>query len=170
MEVVRCKPVALAGDHSWRGIRSMKYALLVLMVLLELVWFACGGGASSDTRRNPPGSPRSSLTATPSSGLPPCQTATATNCDASNLKLSAGTHASPACSGKGTAMIGASPIDLSEIAYIQPMGLMIGGHVTQIDHGYFYIKGTFETPPRQAAVRSPLGGVITSVTRTARHG
>ncbi len=67
-------------------------------------------------------------------------------------------------------MIGASPIDLNEIAYIQPMGLLIGGHVTPIDHGYFYIKGTFETPPRQAAVQSPLAGVITSVTRTARHG
>ncbi len=50
------------------------------------------------------------------------------------------------------------------------MGLMIGGHVTPIDHGYFYIKGTFETPSRQAAVRSPLAGVITSVTRTARQG
>jgi hypothetical protein len=67
-------------------------------------------------------------------------------------------------------MIGASPIDLPEIAYIQPMGLMIGGHVTPIDHGYFYIKGVFETPSRQAAVRSPLGGVVTSVTRTARQG
>ncbi len=67
-------------------------------------------------------------------------------------------------------MMGASPIDLNEILYIQPMGLMIGGHVTPIDHGYFYIRGAFETPPRQAAVRSPLAGVITSVTRTARQG
>jgi hypothetical protein len=67
-------------------------------------------------------------------------------------------------------MIGASPIDLNEILYIQPMGLMIGGHVTPIDHGYFYIKGAFEEPSRQAAVRSPLGGVVTSVTRTSRQG
>ena len=50
------------------------------------------------------------------------------------------------------------------------MGLMIGGHVTPIDHGYFYIKGVFETPTRQAAVRSPLAGVVTSVTRSARQG
>src|SRR5713101_4298040 len=148
----------------------MKYAPLALIVLLGLASFACGGGESSETQQSSPASPGSSLTATPSSGLPPCQTATATNCDASNLQQSAGTHGSPACTGKGTAMIGASPIDLNEIAYIQPMGLMIGGHVTPIDHGYFYIKGTFATPPRQAAVRSPLAGVITSVTRTARHG
>jgi hypothetical protein len=67
-------------------------------------------------------------------------------------------------------MIGASPIDLDEIAFTEPMGLMIGGHVTPIDHGYFYIKGAMENPPRQAAVKSPLDGVITSVTRTARRG
>jgi hypothetical protein len=67
-------------------------------------------------------------------------------------------------------MIGASPIDLDEILYIQPMGLMTGGHVTPIDHGYFYVRGAFAQPPRQAAVKSPLAGVITSVTRTARQG
>jgi hypothetical protein len=67
-------------------------------------------------------------------------------------------------------MITASPIDLDQLLYIQPMGLMIGGHVTPIDHGYFYIKGALEQPPRQAAVKSPLDGVITSVTRTVRQG
>jgi len=37
--------------------------------------------------------------------------------------------------GQRTALLGASPIDLDQIAFIQPMGLMIGGHVTPIDHG-----------------------------------
>jgi hypothetical protein len=67
-------------------------------------------------------------------------------------------------------MIGASPIDLDDILYIQPMGLMVGGHVTPIDHGYFYIKGAFEQPPKLAEVKSPLAGVITSVTRSSRQG
>jgi hypothetical protein len=67
-------------------------------------------------------------------------------------------------------MIGASPIDLNDILYIQPMGLMIGGHVTPIDHGYFYIKGAFAQPTRLAEVKSPLAGVVTSVTRTSRQG
>lgn len=109
-------------------------------------------------------------TSAPASGLPPCPSATATNCDRTRLEQSVGTHGSAACTGKGTATIGASPIDLNEIAYIQPMGLMIGGHVTPIDHGYFYIKGAMETPPRQAAVKAPLAGIITSVTRTVRQG
>ena len=85
-------------------------------------------------------------------GLPTCQTATATNCDGGDLQESAGTNGSPGCVGHDSAMIEASPIDLDDLLYIQPMGLMIGGHVTPIDHGYFYIKGAFETPPRQAAV------------------
>src|SRR5438309_131358 len=149
----------------------MKCTLLVLIALWALASFACGGGASSSTEQTSTATPTSSsLDGTASPGLPPCQSATATNCDPSNLQESAGTHGSPGCTGKGPAMMGASPIDLSEILYIQPMGLMIGGHVTPIDHGYFYIRGAFEEPSRQAAVRSPLGGVITSVTRTARQG
>jgi hypothetical protein len=67
-------------------------------------------------------------------------------------------------------MISASPIALSDILYIQPMGLMIGGHVTPIDHGYFYIKGAMAKPSQPAAVYAPLDGTVTSVTRTARSG
>jgi len=32
------------------------------------------------------------------------------------------------------------------------MGLMTGGHVTPIDHGYFYVKGAQASPPTQAAL------------------
>ncbi len=96
----------------------------------------------------------------------PCPSATATGCDKRGLQQSF----KPGCTGTGTAMIGASPIDLDELLYIQPMGLMIGGHVTPIDHGYFYIKGAMEKPARQAKVYSPFSGIITSVTRTARSG
>ena len=123
------------------------------------------GAGNPPTSAQEPPSPSS-----PSSGLAACQTATATNCDRSSLQASAGARGSSACTGKGTAMMGASPIDLDDIAFIEPMGLMIGGHVTPIDHGYFYIRGAREQPPRQAAVKSPLHGVVTSVTRTVRHG
>src|ERR1700674_1607275 len=108
----------------------MKCALLVLIVLWALASFACGNGASSSTDQTSTATPAPlSLEGTPSSGLPPCQSSTATNCDPSNLRQAAGTHGSPGCTGNSTAMIGASPIDLNEILYVQPMGLMIGGHV-----------------------------------------
>ena len=49
------------------------------------------------------------------------------------------------------------------------MGLMIGGHVTPIDHGYFYTTGAAATPPRQTAVYAPMDGNVSSVTRTVRQ-
>ncbi len=101
--------------------------------------------------------------------LQPCPSVTATGCDKSSLQQISNNNTS-GCKGFGTALISASPIDLNEILYIQPMGLMIGGHVTPIDHGYFYIKGAMEKPARQAKVYAPFSGVITSVTRTARSG
>jgi hypothetical protein len=149
----------------------MKYALLALTLLWALASLACGGGAASyisqtaTTTASPaPATPAGS----PQVTLPPCQSATATNCDPSNLQ-GAGTRGSAVCTGSGTAMIGASPIDLNDLLYIQPMGLMIGGHVTPIDHGYFYIKGAFDNPPQVAAVKSPIAGTISSVTRTVRQ-
>ena len=66
-------------------------------------------------------------------------------------------------------MITASPIAVEDLAYLQPMGLMIGGHVTPIDHGYFYIKGATASPPREAPVYAPFDGAISSVTRTVRN-
>src|SRR2546422_10387589 len=90
----------------------------------------------------------------PASSLPACSSATATGCDKS--RLPSGTRGSSGCRGKGPGTITASPIALGDLAYIQPMGLMIGGHVTPIDHGYFYIKGTVAHPPQQAAVYAPL--------------
>jgi hypothetical protein len=144
--------------------------LIAVITLSALASYACGNGGSSDTEQASTGSPASSPGATNSPGLPPCQSATATNCDASNLQQSSGTHGSAGCSGQGVGTISASPIDLNEILYIQPMGLMVGGHVTPIDHGYFYIKGAFEQPSRQTVVKSPFAGVITSVSRTPRQG
>jgi hypothetical protein len=116
--------------------------------------------------------PHQQLQANPSdhssaSGLPACPSATATGCDRSKLPTGRG---SSGCRGKGPGTIAASPIALSDLAYIQPMGLMIGGHVTPIDHGYFYIKGAVAHPPQQAAVYAPLGGNVSVVTRTVRRG
>jgi hypothetical protein len=98
--------------------------------------------------------------------LPPCLSATATGCDMSQIHT--GGNGSSGCRGKGTGTITASPIALEDIAFIQPMGLMAGGHVTPIDHGYFYIKGAVATPPVQAPVYSPMDGNISTVTRSVR--
>lgn len=88
----------------------------------------------------------------------------------STVMATQGASGASDCQGKGRRSITASPIALDDILYIQPMGLMIGGHVTPIDHGYFYIKGAQADPPTQAAVYAPMRGTISSVTRTVRNG
>ena len=79
-----------------------------------------------------------------------------------------GGNGSGACVGKGTGTITASPIALQDISYIQPMGLMAGGHVTPIDHGYFYVKGAVASPAVADPVFSPMAGNISVVTRSIR--
>jgi hypothetical protein len=50
------------------------------------------------------------------------------------------------------------------------MGLMVGAHVTPIDHGYFYVKGAFANPSVQVPVYSPISGNVSVVSRSVRVG
>lgn len=125
------------------AIRSALAGGIVMALVL-----ACGASGTSTTSRS----------------LPPCQTATATGCDKTRIV----SDQSGACKGSGPARITASPVALADLAYIQPMGLEVGGHVTPIDHGYFYVKGSMANPPTRAAVYAPLAGIVTVVTHTSR--
>jgi hypothetical protein len=129
--------------------------------LLSAVLIGCGSPAVAV--RSPQVSANQQA---PSPSLPPCLSATATGCDKSKIHI--GGNGSSGCHGTGTSTITASPIAVEDIAFIQPMGLMAGGHVTPIDHGYFYVKGAMATPSVQAPVYSPLDGNISTVTRSAR--
>ena len=44
------------------------------------------------------------------------------------------------CSGTGTVQMKNSPMNLSDVSIIDPIGLLAGAHVTPIDHLYFYPK------------------------------
>jgi hypothetical protein len=130
----------------------------VIIGLTAAVLIAGCAGASVATQ------PPSSSSSSP--GLPRCPSITATGCDKSQIQANG--RGSSVCQGKGPGTITASPIALADIAYIQPMGLMIGGHVTPIDHGYFYVKGATANPPQQAPVYAPMDGNISAVSRTVR--
>jgi len=47
---------------------------------------------------------------------------------------------------------------------------MVEGHVTPIDHRYFFIKGAMATPPQPTPDYAPMDGNVSSVTRTVRNG
>ena len=143
------------------GVRS-------LLLLLTAILIGACGPVSSPIRPKPSTTPSGSGLPLPTGrALPPCVTLTATGCDPSAL-LGKG-RGSPGCVGKGPGTITASPIAVEDLLYIQPMGLMAGGHVTPIDHGYFYTKAAMATPPRQTPVYAPMDGNVSTVTRTIRQ-
>lgn len=71
------------------------------------------------------------------------------------------------CTGFGTIPFTSPPMHIEDIMMIQPLGLMIGGHVTPIDHGYYTAKtwkpGTQREPSAFADILAPAAGVVTSV-------
>jgi len=137
-----------------------------LVLLTAIVIGGCGTASVPA-----PSSPSQTISALPTqtgSSLPPCPSITATGCDKNAIQARG--RGSSGCQGKGPGTISASPIALTDLAFIQPMGLMAGGHVTPIDHGYFYTKGAVATPPQQTRVYAPMAGNISSVTRTVRPG
>ena len=69
------------------------------------------------------------------------------------------------CTGKGTVNFTYSPQRLEDNEMIQPNGLMIGGHVTPIDHGYYIGKNwtIIPDPNTYHDVLSPTDGVITDI-------
>ncbi len=72
------------------------------------------------------------------------------------------------CEGKGPVQFGASPFKVEQIEIIQPMGLVVGGHVTPIDHGYIFGKGTPDVLPDTFDIQSPAKGYVIELSRTQR--
>ena len=72
-------------------------------------------------------------------------------------------------------VFGASPLDLENLEYIVPLGLMVGSHVTPIDHQYW-------TPPDSEGfhtaadsdvlyeVKSPADGILTEISKIEGSG
>ncbi len=55
------------------------------------------------------------------------------------------------------------PVDLDKVAFIEPMGSMIGNHVTPIDHQYYPSIDFFENQKIKIDVYSPADGTITEI-------
>ena len=72
------------------------------------------------------------------------------------------------CTGEGAITFTSPPMRIEDIELIEPIGLMIGGHVTPIDHGYYYAKGWLFPSNREDTAKfrdiiAPASGIVTSV-------
>ena len=64
------------------------------------------------------------------------------------------------CEGKGSVTFTSPPMNMEDIAYILPMGLMSGSHVTPVDHFYFH---TSHKNTGRYDVLAPADGYVVSV-------
>ncbi len=87
-----------------------------------------------------------------------CPSETATNCKHVSAGLK---QSSNGCKGSGTVSL-ISPMNLDDIGIIIPMGAVIGGHVTPIDHMYFQ-PTVFQSQPDTYNVYADADGVIESI-------
>ena len=71
------------------------------------------------------------------------------------------------CSGLGTINFTSAPRRLEDIEFIEPMGLMIGNHVTPIDHQYYYPPNWKENVELSDLkdVLAPGDGIIVDIQR-----
>src|SRR6266511_2905694 len=129
------------------------------MLLLVLLFSACASSSSSsasptllpqETNRavaNPTDT-QPAIAQSTAIAMPTCLSSTATGCVQTTPEEIVGhfewSHGT--CHGKGPGRLRASPMNPGDIALIQPMGLMVGGHVTPIDHQY-YLPTNFRSPP-----------------------
>jgi hypothetical protein len=66
------------------------------------------------------------------------------------------------CEGEGSKQLTSGPMRSSEVGIILPYGLMVGGHVTPIDHQYFYGKDQSK-PANSYDVLAPADGKIVAM-------
>lgn len=66
------------------------------------------------------------------------------------------------CEGEGSKKLGSAPMNMSDVGNIQPMGLVAGGHVTPVDHQYYYGKN-LAAAPSTYNVLAPGDGTLVNI-------
>src|SRR5882672_6613636 len=121
---------------------------VILFALIIIVGFACFAAFKVVSDHNKPNEPK---------GGGNLGSATSTDPVAKGKSLSNGQ-----CRGEGSSKLTHAPMDVKDVSTIEPMGLMIGGHVTPVDHEYYYQKdknAAYDTYP----VYADGDGIITAV-------
>jgi hypothetical protein len=73
------------------------------------------------------------------------------------------------CTGVGSKPLTHAPMNASDVSVIDPMGLMIGGHVTPVDHEYYY--GVNQSAPINTyPVYADADGTIAAVEYSSSNG
>ncbi len=74
------------------------------------------------------------------------------------------------CTGEGSTSLTHAPMDAKDLEVIEPYGLMVGGHVTPVDHQYYWGLGENSSPADKYPVYATADGVITGVELDSSSG
>lgn len=158
--------------HLLKKVSKKAWAVVGVVVLIAcLVSVAAVVMAQDDSQPPPQSTPvtQSAQVAT-SSPVERCRTSSATGCQA-NQAAGSFDPSNGQCQGTGVVQFTSPPLPLDQIGLVEPMGQMIGGHVTPIDHGYIFgIHGHSGSTTNEYPVLAPADGLIVSMTATGRSG
>lgn len=99
-----------------------------------------------------------------------CTSSSATGCN-SQQSARAFDPSHGKCQGTGLVPLTSAPLPINQVGLVEPLGLVIGGHVTPIDHGYIFgIHGHQGSKTNEYPVLAPADGLIVDMTATARSG
>lgn len=73
------------------------------------------------------------------------------------------------CTGTGSKKLGSAPMRAADLSVILPYGLVAGGHVTPVDHQYYFGKN-LSAAPSTYDVLAPGDGTLTNVEVRPRGG
>ncbi len=73
------------------------------------------------------------------------------------------------CAGSGSKILGTAPMNVSDLSVIIPYGLVIGGHVTPIDHQYYWGKEQFGSPDMYNVLMPSDGKLVNIGFRDRSH-
>jgi hypothetical protein len=138
------------AGYAARGVAS-RTAMIISRAARDAAPLVCSGETFGS-----PGTLENWLTL--SSGAPPSAA------DLAGQRLSNGK-----CTGTAKPPLTRLPMNAGDYAYILPYGLMVGGHVTPIDHQYFS-PTVFDSPPDAYPVYAIADGYLHAITTRTHPG
>lgn len=148
-------------SHSGEDPKNKKKLLLVIILVVALL--VAGGAAYMMMKDKKKDEPAQNNT--------PAQAVTDVVGDAfSTDPIAKGKYLSyNNCEGEGSKKLESAPMKMSDVSVILPYGLVAGGHVTPVDHQYYYGKNQ-SAAASTYDVLAPADGTVVSVEARSKGG
>lgn len=146
---------------------SQRQGRLASALMALLMCHACGGGGSAPTGSNMTTGTTTSTTTGTTTTTTGTTTGTTTNSSAG--ELAGKSLSNQQCTGSDKSPLTTLPMAQDDFAFILPYGLMVGGHVTPVDHQYFS-PSNFDSAPGTYPVFAMADSFLHGITTRTHSG